>query len=343
MTKGCMKYLVALLPMVLAGSPVAAEQSSKTVRDWTGICDDRSCTAEVTGAGGLAMGQTGYRFRVARRSGAGAGWSFALIAHNVPQPDPSRPVAFSVDGSELPPARTAAYGDFFAIPDASALRAVFPALKKGHEMTLAFSSDGGEARETFSLSGLAAVLLWIDERQGRVGDSEEISGDFQAPPTELIGDFARLPKPLYELLRLTPDCSPEDNDYMLGIGISRDWLEGGIELYSVPCWSAAYNTIERYFTVSGDVVAPLLFADYGDTTGWTGTAEMINSGYDPAARELSSFYKGRGLGDCGSSGLWRWQDGMFRMIEYRYQPECGGEATSDPGAWPLVYEAKQGD
>jgi hypothetical protein len=125
-----MKYLVALLPVLLAGSPVAAEQSSKTVRDWTGICDDRSCTAEVTGAGGLAMGQTGYRFRITRGNSAGAGWSFALIAHNVAQPDPSRPVAFSVDGSELPPARTAAYGDFFAIADASTMAAVFPAMKK---------------------------------------------------------------------------------------------------------------------------------------------------------------------------------------------------------------------
>ena len=337
------KVLAALLPILLAVSPIAAEQLSKTVRDWTGLCDDNSCTAEVTGAGGMAMGQTGYRFRITRRNGAGAGWSFALIAHNVAQPDGPGSVTFSVDGAELPPAKAAAYGDFFAIPDASVLRSLFPALKKGQEMTLSFNSAGGEARETFSLSGLAAVLLWIDERQGRVGDSEVVSGEFQAPPTELITDFARLPKPLYELLKLTTDCSPEDNDYMLNTGISRDWLEGGAELYSVPCWTAAYNTIERYFTVSGDAMTPLLFADYSDTSSWTGTAEMINSGYDPARRELSSLAKGRGLGDCGSSGLWRRQDGMFRMIEYRYQPECGGAATSDPEAWPLVYEAKQGD
>ena len=106
---------------------------------------------------------------------------------------------------------------------------------------------------------------------------------------------------------------------------------------------AAYNSMERFFTVSDDVVAPSLFADYSDTSGWTGTAEMINSWYDPARRQLTSFAKGRGLGDCGSIGRWRWQNGMFRMIEYRYQLECGGEATSDPEAWPLVYKAKQGD
>lgn len=322
----------------------AGAGETKKVRDWTATCSLGDCTAEAVGDDGLAMGQQGYRLRIAREAGSSAGWTVTLVASKVAQPADKAEILVAVDGKALPPARAAAMvdGERFGLAGQEGLEAIFPALRKGKHATLSFAAGGKTASSGFSLSGLAAVLLWIDDKQGRVGDSDLVQEAFAPPATETITDLSKLPQPLYDLLKLTQDCSPVDNDYMQERGVLRDWLDAQTELYSVPCWSAAYNTIERYFTIAEGVVTPMLFADYGDTIGWTGTAEMINSEYDPASRELYSFSKARGLGDCGSTGLWRWQDRMFRLIEYRFQGDCGGEDPADIDKWPIIFKAKEG-
>lgn len=154
-------------------------------------------------------------------------------------------------------------------------------------------------------------------------------------------DIRQLPKALSQVLKITPDCSPLDNVIMERSGVTRFMLPGGVEFYRVPCWANDRNTVERYFTIDQAGASPLLFATYSERTGWTGTAEMLNSRFDPATLEIAAHGKADGSGTCGRSGRWRWRDGAFRMIELRYQPGCDSGGASDPAQWPVIYKAKE--
>lgn len=153
-------------------------------------------------------------------------------------------------------------------------------------------------------------------------------------------DFRHLPKPLSSLLKITPDCSPLDNVEMEQQGVTRITLPGGAALYRVPCWASEQNLFLRWFTIENDLAVPLLFASYSDKAGWSGMAETPNAKFDPATLELAMQGKADASGMCGSSGIWRWQDGQFRMIELRYQPGCDSAAAGDPAHWPVIYIAK---
>src|SRR5262249_2085427 len=51
--------------------------------------------------------------------------------------------------------------------------------------------------------------------------------------------------------------------------------------------------------------------DYGATDN---DYSPINAGFDAATQTLSTFNKGRGIGDCGSTSDWVWDGQAFRMI-----------------------------
>jgi hypothetical protein len=163
----------------------------------------------------------------------------------------------------------------------------------------------------------------------------------QAEDAGLTGiDIRRLPKPLMEVLKLTPDCSPLDNVIMERSGITRISLPDGATLYRVPCWSNDNNTVERYFIIDQGVAVPLLFAIYNDGSGWSGTAEMLSSRFDPTNLELSTQGRADTSGHCGTAGRWRWKDGGFRLVELRYAPGCDSGSADDPAQWPTIFKAR---
>lgn len=116
-------------------------------------------------------------------------------------------------------------------------------------------------------------------------------------------------------------------------------LDDSQTLYLVPCFAGAYNF--GYAAYLGDTryneFRQLYFADYSETHGWTGTAQLFNPWYDPETRELGSFYKGRGLGDCGTTGLWRWTEYAFKLLQFTAKQEC--DAPEHPGDFPVIYTA----
>ena len=46
--------------------------------------------------------------------------------------------------------------------------------------------------------------------------------------------------------------------------------------------------------------------------------------WDEGTRRLASFFKGRGLGDCGAGQEWAWDGEMFRLIHAEAMGECRG-------------------
>src|SRR3546814_20523664 len=51
---------------------------------------------------------------------------------------------------------------------------------------------------------------------------------------------------------------------------------------------------------------------------------LVNYGWDAARSTLSSYTRGRGLGDCGGAETYVWDGSPFRLVEARSMGECRG-------------------
>jgi uncharacterized protein DUF1176 len=63
---------------------------------------------------------------------------------------------------------------------------------------------------------------------------------------------------------------------------------------------------------------------------------FVNGHLDPATLTLTTFDKGRGLGDCGTFGEWAWDGRDFRLTRYQVMPSCAGIRVEH---WPVLYRA----
>lgn len=192
----------------------------------------------------------------------------------------------------------------------------------------------------FSLSGLSAALLWIDEKQGRVGSPRQAGNPPQGlTPVDNFGDDqVTVPPALIAFHRGQDDCEPLE-DLMHNTLFSTIDLGHGLVFHVVPCAGGSYNpSFAIYRQVEGGFVRTA-FADYSDETSWSATSQLFNVEWNAETRMLTSFFKGRGIADCGSIGEWRVRDGYLRLEKFFHKQECDGEG--DPGDFPLVYEAKE--
>lgn len=225
-------------------------------------------------------------------------------------------------------------------------RALLNSLAHGASMHLA----RGKARVGVSLSGAAAALLWIDERQGRLGTTTALArpGDrpaaavpaapvpprlaaaAAAPQTGLPQgglSSALLADPVVRRCRAATLTGGRFEPEVEVARLAQDKL-----LWSVPCGSGAYNFMRRYFITRADGGAP---RPVSFPLGEGGRDdEPANSRYDPAARTLSAFSKGRGVGDCGRLNVWTWTGEQFDIREERIMPECLG---APPDLWPTTW------
>lgn len=329
-------WRMLLLITALGFFPAFAAAEDKTVRDWTGDCDDDlACMATASGAGGMAMGGTGYRLRFSRAEGDISAWSMRFFLKNVPQPKADGEMVISVDGG----AALSFYEEYGYLRDADGitfglaggkdLDKLFAAVKKGQKLTLSYETpDGKTQRQDFSLSGLAAVLLWIDDQQKRVGKSSEISSpsgvDGEAKFTAKKGVLGKI------AARVQFDCDPPSADSE----VESYHLPGGFALHVTQCFAGPYNFTQLYFFERRDDLQLIYFADYYE--GWSGTNQLFNSEFDPKTGRLDAFYKGRGIGDCGSAGRWVWSGYSFKLTEFSAWPDCDNGKSSDD--WPVIYK-----
>jgi hypothetical protein len=64
---------------------------------------------------------------------------------------------------------------------------------------------------------------------------------------------------------------------------------------------------------------------------------ITNPTFDEKTMTLSSFEKGRGIGDCGGEDRWVWDGKTFRLAQVRMMSECRGVPLDD---WPTVYRTQ---
>jgi hypothetical protein len=190
----------------------------------------------------------------------------------------------------------------------------------------------------FSLAGLTASLIWIDEMQGRLG-SERVA---EAPPVGLDpaagSGPAEVPPMLMAQHAADTGCQPMA-ELANGNDVEIVALDADTAMYLLPCWSGAYNFgwkayVERF---EGEY-ALQSFAEFNPSAGWTATTDLVNYAWDDAAKTISTFNKGRGIGDCGTAGTWEWHEFAFRLLSFAAKEECD---EGYPGDFPVVYSREE--
>lgn len=264
-------------------------------------------------------------------------------------------VAFSIDGRpamEIPVSglsyRAAVYE--YTFEGEAEIEALIAAAKAGRQLLVSFRARGLDTVSRFSLSGFVDGLTFMDEVQGRVGGGDAMqAGGGDLPPGEAsssvrsIGRLADLPYPV------RAEFAAREGALCGGLEESRLADLGGFEartgedswLIGLPCGpGGAYNQPFAFWERTGAVVRPValpVMTEAGPSTdrfAW-------NVSWDQARLELTAFFKGRGIGDCGSLDRWRWTEtGLghaFVLTEARAKPDCDGDPAGGPGTWPRLW------
>jgi hypothetical protein len=333
-----MRLLLSLVLFSLCIVPATAQDGTRRFGDWAVACgDDGYCAASTFVPATAGSGaDASYGFRIGRHAQE-TYWELSLTFIGSAA-EPVMPFTFLVDGkgetlsgpSEIAPFGSA--NDLFLL--GSKAQSLMDQLMPGHLLDVTFTdASSATAKASFSLDGLTAALIWIDETQGRLG-SERVA---EAPPIGLEPiTEAPEPKPAVDLrtvelvnLHNSGNCSVRIDAESAG-RISMATLDPFHTLYVVPCEDFAYNFIRALYVASDDAVSAVALPE-SDAAMGDQTNLAYSPGWNEATEELSTYYKG-GNGNCGSEGRWNWSLGQFNLIELRARETCG---QSDE-EWPIV-------
>ena len=258
-----------------------------------------------------------------------------------PGPDGAIDLSFDVAGDEKPVRPVAVTIDSRRMPlpalNGSAAAATVAAMANG--TTLAVLEAGDKRRATLSLKGASAAMRWIDAQQGRAGTVTALVAKGDRPavtvPDRRAAPVIRAvvatgstskptPKQLADMKRLAA-CG--DDSFAAKMPPEVHALGGGTTLVMLPCSSGAYNLSSALFVIRGDAVE-VAKADVPTGFGPTpaaaedATTSVVNGAWKNG--ELTSYAKGRGLGDCGVMQTLVWDGTRFRLSEQSEMGECRG-------------------
>ncbi len=345
--------LIFSLPLLLLVADAHA-QGYKAVKDWIGGCDNtRHCTA-IGLAPEDAENYALLHFERGPAADDGVRSIRVRVDHEISrenfwvlQADDAELLQFNdrhLVAAESGP------GIDILIEDGKELEALMGAMRSADSLTLV--GDGGPVG-SISLAGASAIMLWIDEQQGRLGTTTALvrRGDKSPQGVARVAPLSRLRSLAVEPLGpedavavgasvradLPGDtCEPLDPDTSM-----RDeaWTTDDRTLVKLICYRGAYNFGSSWFLVDSKAATPLTFPiPAGDRgTGIDTTTDLVNAEL-AANGSLSSFSKGRGIGDCGSTGQWRWNGQAFQLARYALMGDCRGVT---PDLWPVLWRSAE--
>ena len=328
-----------------AGARAAPTPGQQKFRDWLAVCDNvGTCNAFGPASEGVGW------VRITMAAGPDAAPSVAVGFWPENNDDMVGPVTVTVDGATFP-ARSETGDDAApaAVVAPERAAALVDAMAQGTTMALNAGSDG----VTISLTGAAAALLWIDERQGRLDTVTALmrkggrpaSAVPAAPAAPRIEPAPAVSQAGYgdqegqtlpaaiEALPAVVQCRAETEfnpDLQKVISSAR--LDDTTVLWSVPCGAGAYNFANAYFTATPQGTNPRQIT-FPRAAGEP-EALLVNAGYDPTTRVIDAFNKGRGLGDCGLADSWTWTRQGFVLKSSSEMSECWGVPSE---YWPTHW------
>lgn len=355
----------ALLTAFTCTGAIAAPEF-KDFRDWHAACDNlRNCAAfgfesENSGSAYLRIERGGAAeapVKIALSVWAEDEVTFKLRFDDAALPglpDGALKGALSDDGSMRR----------VVLTDTVSVDMLIASLRKAQKIIVTRQDPPGKKEPSnppvseISMSGAVAALLWIDEQQKRLDTRSALirkgdKPDAAVPPQPKAPTIvavkpasgpvpAKFPAALIEKGRA--QCGEEDEGSKLE---ETAPLGGGIFLFMFTCPdnSGAYNF--NYGLLTGpagnaqaaksvDLRYPVKIGDLRiDPDPQT---SATNPSFDGKTMTLSTFSKGRGIGDCGSSEDWAWDGKTFRLLQLRMMPHCKGVTLDD---WPVLYRAER--
>jgi hypothetical protein len=318
--------------LLAAAAAQPAPEPLKTFRDWTVGCDNgRACQAVALVPEDKWDDYVPMSVRRGADPGAVPEISFEMRGEAEP--------AWVLLGGKRVPVRTLLTDGGPRI-GSEAVPAILAAARTADRLELL--AKDGKAMGTVSLAGASAALLYMDEQQKRLGSTTALvrpgskpSSTVPPPPTlprvVSAAASAKAPRRLSkaEVQRLRKDgCDDVEIEESEEAAAEMFRLDARMTVALIPlrCWSGAYNMASRLL-VAGDAGAwknarfdhPL---EQGAEDPDTGI--VYNAEWDPKARRLGTYIKGRGLGDCGTVQTYAWDGTRFRLVEQAEMGECRG-------------------
>jgi hypothetical protein len=350
-----MKRLVMLgLVLLLAPWPASAAETYgpaapvyREIGDWLIACDNtRVCVAKAAPVEGSDTAPDTPGFIAFTRAAGPAGAAKVALASET---------AFEPQGLRLDGKPLAAAGWTYSKADddqeltGAAAIAFIKALRNGAVLQFGPGKDAPSA----SLKGLSAVLLAMDEAQGRLGNASALARPGPAPasatPAPLAPPIVHAAPPLprlanadglIEAVRKTQakvlkahECDSTDNRTD-----SAATLNAGEAIVVLNCTFAAYqgSVLAFRLPVKAPAQARLLALPTPPTVPAEeveAPGEFTEGGYDAKTATFSESAKGRGPADCGTSASWVFDGQAFHLSAFNRQDRCYGE----PGDWPTLY------
>lgn len=332
-----------MLLLALAAAAAAPQPGEiETFRDWTVGCDNtRACKTvsllpedkfsdDIYGALGV---------EVTRDAGPIAPVRLAFDL----QTQLNGEYVIAIDGRPVARQSIRANTQTVLFP-AATTAALLAAMLRGQ--ILALHDRSGKTVGRVSLAGLSASLRYIDDRQGRGGSTSALvaKGARTSAPLAATLPTVTVPPPTRRAPRtLSPAAAARligDEaavcDYA-GTNVKPEArrldARTSLVLVNHPCGNGAYNFFSTAFLVDERGRATRARFDGETGMGLAEDSELVNPGWENG--ELTTYSKGRGLGDCGSSSRFVWDGARFRMIELRAMGECRGSVN-----WIPVWRAR---
>lgn len=345
----CLAVLLGLLTTHASQGATPPAPLQQRYGDWTVACDNvRACSAQgyrVLGPDedeGQSDSQVQAGLWLARDAGPQGAAHLQLHLG-------------SRDGQEVPEGSRVDVRiggrDFRRLPlDADLPPAIAQALVRAMVEAPRMRLSGRDSEATVSLQGLKAALLKMDDTQGRVGTVTAWVAKGQAtaarvplaPPLPVLVPAAmptRLPadaelvlsRQLVRHPAVIQDCyllqeDPPEADRLPETAIHQ--IRPKEYLVLMECARAAYQTSYRLWRVKqgGKAidVAPEVLPDLQEPA-----LDLMNAEFN--AGKLSTWHKGRGLGDCGGNREWVWTASGFALRLANEAPDCNGIYGGGPG------------
>jgi len=243
-----------------------------------------------------------------------------------------------------------------AIVSADARASLLAALQRAPKLHISFAPAPGE-RGTFaiSLAGATAALLWMDERQQRVGTTSAVirPGTRPAAFVPVPPDPPRRPMPVVPTGGPAPDrLSPDvvaQLDELRTEGCDEDIRE--IEptrspaivrlapaklLVSLVCWPGASSIGATYFIVDEGPAPKVERAHFprrylkllSETTETTPDFVLFNADTTLKDGTIDHSEGSAQDGHCGEQGTWAWTGERFEPVEVSALMPCGGASVA---------------
>ena len=188
---------------------------------------------------------------------------------------------------------------------------------------------------------IAALLIASLGSQHSMADENSIIANAKAMAKALGGFECRL---LHEE-RQSDSLAPE----LYSFSHKEDYEDEprNYHLVRVPCWLAAYNQGDAYVLIDpyGDAslvsfAVPKYSVTYEDAetlekvksvkvTGYGARVTVGLSHFDPETRQISEFFKSRGLGDASTSAIWQFRNGSFDLLSFSVDASFDGEINQE--------------